>query len=642
VRRFARLRRWFASRRGRALTALACIALMLVAGNVVVTRWVTKRYDLTAERLYTLATGTRHILGKLDEPITLRLYYSTRLGESVPAYGVYAARVRELLDQYVAAAHGKIRLEIYNPLPFSDAEDRAVSFGLQAAPLNDRGEAVYFGLAAANSTDDQQVIAFFNPERERFLEYDLTRLVRSLAFPKRTVIGLMTALPLEGNPAATLPGRAARPMAIIDQLQQVDDVEALPLQLDAIPAKIDVLMLVHPQNLPETTQFAIDQFVLKGGKALVFVDPYSELESSLQSPQSGAPAGSDLGRLLHAWGVRLMPGIVAGDRTDARRVSVPVPGRGAQAMDYVSWLALPAANLDRDDPITADLHQIAMASAGILEPIPDSSTKLQPLIRTSPDSMRIPLDKVKGLPDVAGLLAAFKPDGQTYTLAARVTGTAQTAFPGGRPAAAGKPPAEPAPADFVKQSTQPLNLIVVADSDMLDDRFWAQSRDFFGRQVVVPVANNGDFVANAVEVLAGGADLVGLRSRGTAARRFVVVEQLQREADQRYAAEQQSLQKKLKDAQAKLHTLTAGEGAGAGNPAASTLSADQAKDIDTFRAQMVQTRQKLRAVQAALRENIDRLKVILEFIDIALIPIVIMAGAVVLAALRRRPRRPAV
>jgi ABC-type uncharacterized transport system involved in gliding motility auxiliary subunit len=643
MRGFARVRAGLGSRGGRALTALVCIGVMLVAANIVVARWGALRDDLTAEKLYTLAPGTRNTLGNIAEPITLRLYYSSRLGDSVPAYGVYAARVRELLDQYVTAARGKIRLELYNPLPFSDAEDRAVAFGLQSVPLNDQGEAVYFGLAGTNSTDDQQVIAFFNPERERFLEYDLTKLVRGLAFPKRTVVGLMTTLPLEGDPGAAMQGRPGRPMAIIDQLQQLDDIKPLPLQLDRIPDKIDVLILVHPQNLPETTQFAIDQFVLKGGKTLIFVDPYSELQASLQSQQGGAPDGSNLDRLFHAWGLQMIPGVVAGDRLDARRVGVPVPGRGAQPMDYVSWLALPAGNLDRDDPVTADLHQIAMASAGILEAVPEAATKLRPLIRTSQDSMKIPVDKVKGLPDVAGLLTGFRPDGQEYVLAGRVTGTVATAFPNGKPAASApaaddkSAPVPPAQSpEFVKESTQPLNLIVVADTDMLDDRFWAQTRDFFGRQVVVPVANNGDFLDNAVEVLAGGADLVGLRSRGTAARPFIVVEQLQREADQRYAAEQQSLQKSLKDAEAKLHSLTAGENAGGGPVAGAALSAQQTQEIDKFRSDMVKTRQKLRAVQAALRQDIERLKVILEFLDIALIPIVVAAAATVLGALRQR------
>src|SRR6516164_1000621 len=190
-----RFRGFFASRRAVAVAALLCIGLMLVPVNIIAARFFTWRLDLTGEHLYTLSRGTLRTLSKIDEPITLRFYYSTRLADEVPSYGVYAKRVRELLDQYVAAAHGKVRLEVYNPQPYSDVEDRAVAFGLKGVPLNQQGEQVYFGLAATNSTDDQQVIAFFAPERERFLEYDLTKLIHSLAFPKKTVIGLMTTLP---------------------------------------------------------------------------------------------------------------------------------------------------------------------------------------------------------------------------------------------------------------------------------------------------------------------------------------------------------------------------------------------------------------------------------------------------------------
>src|SRR5271154_5065126 len=214
--------RWIAqglgSRGGRSMLALIAIGLILVASNVVVARYGGVRLDLTSEHLYTLARGTRQTLAKIEEPITLRFYYSNQLGNSAPAYGVYAQRVRELLDQYAAAGKGKLRLEVYDPQPFSDAEDRAVAYGLQAVPLNDQGEAVYFGLAGTNSTDDQQTIAFFNPERERFLEYDLTRLVHALAFPKRTVVGLLSSLPLDGDPLAVLQGKQSEPQAVISQL----------------------------------------------------------------------------------------------------------------------------------------------------------------------------------------------------------------------------------------------------------------------------------------------------------------------------------------------------------------------------------------------------------------------------------------
>ena len=615
------------------MLALAAIAVLLVASNILVGRYGAVRADLTSERLFTLAKGTRQTLAKLDEPITLRLYYSSRLGERVPAFGTYAARVRELLDQYVAAAKGKLRLETYDPVPFSDAEDRAVAYGLQAVPLNDQGEAVYFGLVATNSTDDQQVIPFFNPERERFLEYDLTRAIHALASPKRTVVGLMSSVPLVVDPTASLQGKQSEPLAVIAQLKQVNDVVNLSPDIDAIPKNVDVLMLVHPQHLPDATLFAIDQFVLRGGKALVFVDPYSEIQAALPSPHSDAgatdPPASDLETLFKTWGLVLMPGVVAGDRTDARRVAVPVQGAAPRAMDYVAWLDLPKVNLNRDNPITADLSHIAMATAGILQPIEGAKTRFEPLIQTSMDAAKIPVDQVKGLPDVAALLAQFRPEQRQFALAAHVTGDITTAFPDGRPGGAADG------AEALRQSAQPANIVVVADTDLLDDRFWAQTQNFYGRRVVEPIANNADFVANAVEVLAGGQDLVGLRSRGTVARPFEVVERIQRTADARYAAEQRSLEDRLKQTQAKLHSMTT---AGDGGTSSASVTGDQAKEIDKFRADMLATRQQLRQVQAALRQDIERLKIILVFFNVALMPIVVVAAAFVVAALRARRR----
>jgi ABC-type uncharacterized transport system involved in gliding motility auxiliary subunit len=635
-------RGFFASRRAVAVAALVCIALLLIAANIVIGRFFTARIDLTAEHLYTLSPGTRHTLAKIAEPITLRLYYSNRLGDEVPAYGVYAQRVRELLDQYVAAANGRIRLETYNPQPFSDVEDRAVAFGLQAVPLDSEGDQVYFGLAATNSTDDQQVIPFFSPERERFLEYDLTKLVHSLAVPKRTVVGLISSLPLQGDMMAAMQGRPSQPMAVMDQLQQLDKVEPLGAGIDAIPADVDVLMLVHPQNLPPKTLFAIDQFVLKGGKALVFVDPHSELQAAQPSQMNppGSPTSSNLTPLFKAWGFEMLPNVVAGDRTAAQQVSVPVPGRGEEPLDYIAWLDLKAANLNRDDMITADLSHITMASAGILEPLLGAKTTFEPLISTSADSTKIPADKLNGLPDVAGLLANFRPDGKRYVLAAHVTGPAQTAFPNGPPQAPEAPTskpgaAKPATAKWLKAAARPINVVVVADTDILDDRVWVQSQDFFGQRVIVPVANNGDFVADAVDVLAGGDDLIGLRSRGTAARPFEVVYRIQRDAQARYSAEEHALQQKLKSTAAKLADLTGRDQAA--TPA--NLSPEQTKAIGQFRADMLQTRRQLREVQAALRSNIQRLKGGLEFFDIALVPILVAIVAIVVGAVRRKRRR---
>jgi len=344
---------------------------------------------------------------------------------------------------------------------------------------------------------------------------------------------------------------------------------------------------------------------------------------------------------------------VSGDRRDAQRVGVPGPRGGTRPLDYIAWLSLKADNLNRNDMITADLSHINMASAGIIEPLADAKTKIEPLITTSPDSEKISAEKLTGLPDVAGLLAEFKPENKRYILAARVTGPAESAFPDGppKPPDPAKPetkegeekPSAEAPsasaAAPLKQSAQPIDVVVVADTDILDDKFWLQKQDFFGHRLLVPTANNSDFVANAIEVLAGGDDLVGLRSRGTSARPFEVVEEIRNEAQARYSAEERSLQAKLKETQEKLASLTGKDQANA----PTTLSPEQAKAVEEFRTDMLQTRRQLRNVQAALRSDIARLKRRLRFLDIALIPLVVAVVAVALGVLRlrRRHRRTA-
>jgi ABC-type uncharacterized transport system involved in gliding motility auxiliary subunit len=649
------------SRRTIAIIALASAAVLFVAINVIAAHVLrSARLDLTQQHLYTLSEGSKRTLAHIDEPITLRFYYSPRLGDEVPSYGIYAQRVREMLEEYAALAKGKIKLQILDPEPFSPVEDRAVAFGLQGVPLDQGGEQVYFGLAATNSTDDQQVIPFFQPDRERFLEYDLTKLIHSLAFPKKTVVGLLTTLPLEGDFMAAMQGRPLEPYTVLEQLRQLYDVHTLSPEFDKVPDDVDVLMIVHPQNLSEKTLYAIDQYVLKGGKALVFVDPYSETQAAHANRyQPPSTTASSLDKLFAAWGIELEKGKVAGDRLNGRRVNAGSPGR-PQAMEYVAWLSLKAQNLDHDDLITGDLSQINMASAGILKPRSGAKTTFTPLITTSTESEEIPVEKVEGLPDVAGLLNDFKSGGQKLTLAARVSGPADTAFPDGPPKPASadkdkdkskeaaKAPEKPADEKDTKKdakeatpqlktAAQPINVVVVGDTDILDDRFWVQVQDFFGQRVAIPNANNGDFVANAIEVLSGGNDLISLRSRGTSVRPFEVVQNIQRAADDRYQASEKQLEQQLKDTQAKIKEL---QGKGGAQPNV-TLAAEQSQAIDNFRAQMLQIRRQLREVQLALRQDIDRLKAGIEFFDIAFVPLLVGIAAIVLGIVRmqRRKRR---
>jgi ABC-type uncharacterized transport system involved in gliding motility auxiliary subunit len=639
------------------LAALGLAAVLLVSLNALSGKALPgDRFDLTDQRLYTLSDGTKAVLNKIDEPVTLKLFYSKELGDQVPSFGVYAQRVRELLQEYAADAHGKINLQILDPQPYSEVEDQATAAGLQGVPLDEGGEQVYFGLAGSNSTDDKQTIAFFQPDRERFLEYDLTKLVQQLAFPKKKVVGLVSSLSLDGDPMARMQGQPTQSQVVLDQLRQAYDVQDISTSFDKVPDNIDLLMIVQPQKLPARTEYAIDQFVMGGGHVLVFADPnaeFSQAHPSMLSPPGSGPSVASFDRLLKAWGVELVPGKVVGDRLAARKVNAGT-GTHVQAAEYLAWMNLKGDQINHDDPVTGQLSQLNFATAGALEPIKDAKTKFEWLVRSSPQAELIDTARVQGLPDVLGLLSSFKATGERYTLAARITGPAETAFPDGKPVedkpADPKDPAKPADAakpdapkfvadpNEIKTAKEPIDVIVVADSDMLDDRFWVQVQDFFGQRAATPTANNGDLVQNAVDSLAGTGDLIGLRSRGSAVRPFTVVDQLQRQAEDSYRAKEKELEDKLRETQSKLAELRTTKGAdGKDQP----LTAEQQQSINDLSATLISTRSQLRQVQLALRQDIDRLKGTLVGFDVALVPVVVALLALGLGLVRaqRRKRR---
>ena len=629
---------------------LILVAIVFVAINIIGNATLSSaRLDLTADRLFTLSDGTKSVLAKIEEPITLRLYYSDKLGQEIPAYGVYATRVREMLREYENAAKGKVRVEFIDPQPFSNEEDRAVAFGLQGVPVNQAGELVYFGLAGTNMADKEEVIPFIQPERERFLEYDLTKLIYNLAITKKPAVGLLSSLPLQGEFRG--PRQPPEPWAVYLQMQQFFDLRPIDRDVAEIPADIGVLVIVHPKDLPEKTLYAIDQFVLRGGRALVFVDPHAEGELGRpgMAAQTGQ-TGSNMPKLFSAWGVEMVDGKFAGDRAAARRVNAGTETR-VRAVDYLAWLALRDPAFDRSDILTSETQLVQMASAGILKAKDGATTTMTPLIQTSPQSAAIDVDKIRMMPDPVSLLADFKPEGERLTLAARLNGKVKSAFPDGPPpeeksaeqkeGSSGQPtpPAEqPKPvAPHLTESKEPINVVVVADTDMLEDRFWAQVQDFFGQRVAIPIANNGDFVVNAVDNLLGSNDLIGLRSRGQSARPFVLVQDLQREAETRFRAKEKELTEKLRETEKKLSELQSqGQDQSGGR---AIVSKAQQEAIDQFRADILATRKELRDVQQNLRRDIQTLESWIRFANIGLIPILVALAAVFVGLARMRRRR---
>ncbi len=620
------------------LATIAVALLLALGANMLADRFLASaRVDLTQERLYTLSPGTRSVLAGLLEPITLRLFYSRRLGAELPAYGAYAERVRDMLREYVAASNGRLRLEIRDPEPFSDTEDRAVALGLQGVPLDQAGEQVFFGLAASNQTDDERSIPFFQPERERFLEMDLTRLIHELSNPARAVLGVMSALPLGGDPRAMMMRQPAlaQPQVVMTQLRQFLTVRDIPLDAALIAEDVQVLMVVHPQALPDATLYAIDQFVMRGGRLIAMVDPHSEMQAARAGPRPPPSTASDLDRLLNAWGVEAPRESIVADLRGAWRVRAGPQDR-VGSVDYVAWFALQGDSLNRDDPVVAQLDQVSVGSAGHLRRREGARIEFTPILTSSAQSMLLDVARVRADPQPARILAEFRADGQRRVVAARVRGQLASAFPDGAP-----PPAEGQERTELpphRAATEaPATLVVIADTDLLEDRFWVRVQEFFGQQVATPFAGNGGMIVNLAENLSGSDALISLRSRGESQRPFEVVEALRREADARFRQTERALQERLEATERRLRELRQGAPGAQG----AVITPEQRAEIDRARDEMARTRRELRAVQLELRRDIEALETRLRVLNIAVVPMLLAVFAVLLAVLRARRRRAA-
>ncbi len=628
---------------------IAAVVLFFAVNIIANGQFGWARFDLTENRLYTLSQGTRNVIAAIEEPVTLRLFFSDKLGTKVPQMRIYGNRVRDLLAEYVNLSDGKIRLETIDPEPFSVAEDRAVGYGLQGVPINTAGDLFYFGLVGSNTTDDSQVIAFFQAEKEQFLEYDLTKLVYGLSNPKKPLVGLITSLPLEFGPGGlqmAMRGQS-QPYGIMTAMRQFFDVRTLKADTTEIDPDIDVLLLIHARDLGEPTLYAIDQFVLRGGRAMVFVDPYSETAARIP-PRPGTrpdplnPQGSNLDKLFAAWGVAMDATKMVGDRGFATRVNTGRTGR-RQIVAYVAWLGLQGDAFDRADVITAELNQMTVASPGHLLATEDATTELTALIRSSADSMLIAVSKARR-PDPEALLSEFVADEARYVIATRVTGPVKSAFDG-PPAAptddkaeskdetAGEATAEPKP--HLAESTAPVNLIVVADADLIDDRFWLSRQKLFGRDLTVPISANANFLVNGLDNLAGSNDLISLRSRARSDRPFLVVEEIRRQAERQFLASEKELQDKLIETEKQIAELQSKAKAAGGQ----ILPEEESRAIARFRDELLDTRLKLRAVQHDLRKDIESLEAKLMFANIGLVPLVVFVVALVLALIRHRRRK---
>ncbi|MEQ8315628.1 MAG: Gldg family protein [Gammaproteobacteria bacterium] len=669
---------------------LVGIAIALVVSVAVISMLPSFRIDLTEDQLYTLSDGTRNIVSNLEQPVELMFFYSESATEDQPQIRAYGTRVRELLEEIVIASEGNLTLNVIDPEPFSEDEDLATQYGIQAVPVTQGGLEIYFGLVASPQVDPAEVnplnpptpqtMPLIRPDQEQFLEYEFMKLVINAANPDRTVVGLITALDIDGgfNPAA---GQATPPWFVMDLIRQLYEVRRINVEAETIDEDIDILMVVHPQDLSEQLLYAIDQHVMRGGETLVFLDPNAD-SMVTRSPQGALiPAGmrSDLPGLLESWGVAYESDKVLTDSDLALRVRMTQNGRPAP---HLGMLGAQRGNLAQDDIITSRLETINLSSAGALSPIEGASTTFEPLIESSTNAMLMDAALLENVTDPSILFDEFESANQSYVIAARVSGVIDSAFPDGRPevpeedeaeeesseeatgddadeesaeqvAVAEDNPAQPdedreavsteaeeseqeeVAETHLAQSQGEVNIVLVADTDLLTDRLWVQVAQFLGQRIPQPFANNGDLLINTLDNLSGGADLVSIRSRGTYSRPFTRVIDLQRQADDRLRTEEAELLDRLAETEEALAELNQDE---EGNPLGQLTPEIQA-EIDRFNQEMVDTRRRLRDVQFQLTEDIDRLGSNLKAINTAAVPIVLTILALLAHYARVRRRR---
>ena len=585
------------------------------------------RIDLTENSLYTLNQGTRNILNNMDEPVNLYLYFSEDISRDLPQFRSYARWAGEMLEEFVEQSGGKLTLKRVDPVPFSPQEDQAAQYGLQGVPVGTTGDMLYFGLVGTNSLDGLEVMPFLQPDKEKFLEYDLAKIVYSLSHPQHKKVGLISGLDMKpGFDPATQNVREA--WVIHQQLDQLFDLQDLPGDTGELPEDLDLLVLVHPKDLGENMLYQIDQFVLGGGRVLAFLDPVAEadLGGDPNDPMARMNAGgsSSLGPLLQAWGISFDTDRVIGDYAYALQVSL---GQGQPPVRHLGILSVNPDGIDSTDVATADLQAVNFSSSGWLAPLESATTDFEVLLQSSENAAPIEAARLRFLSNPQDLSRDFQPTGDRYALVARVTGQAKTAFE--------QPPEEsPLMGHLSKSDSAGINVTLFADTDVLTDRLWVQKQSFLGRTVVNSFADNGTLVFNIADQLLGSSDLIGIRTRASTTRPFDRVEALKLSAEARFRDTEERLQAELEETERTLTDMQSLRQDGE----LTVLTPEQEDEVQRFVDRKLQIRSELRQVQHDLSRDIEALGMRLKFINIVLVPIFIVIFALMFRQVRRRRR----
>ena len=596
---------------------LVALVLVLVAFNYLISR-VPARLDLTEGRLYTLSEGTKKILRNLQAPVKVKLYVSQ--GESVPVpLRSFAQRVEDLVREFKSVAGGNLVIERYNPRPDSEEEDAAQLDGIESQQLVS-GEQFYLG-ATVSQLDRKQALAAINPQRERLLEYDLVRAIARVGANERPKIGLMAGLPVLDEKFNPFTRQSSEPWVLAGELKREFDVKEVPFTAKEIDKDVNVLLLIHPRDIQPEQEYALDQFVLRGGKLIVFVDPYAYFDQAPQMPGvPPMPSSSNLPTLFKAWGVEYDPNKVISD---------VVFGSGGGARYTPTVLSLNRTALSRDDVVTGSIETLLYAFGGAFGLKPAEGLKATELVHSSPNSMLV--DNAEATKSGDQATRSFKPSGSPMPLAVRLTGKFKTAFPDGLKGDKDKPVAG-TPA--LRESGNDNSVILVADVDMLADGAAVDVQEMFGRKIVVPSNGNLAFALGMVEQFAAGDELISLRSRASAFRPLTVVRELEAEAQKQYFGKIQALEDELQKTNAKLQELQKAQGAGA--KGGQILSAEQQAELERFRKRVAETRLELKEVRRSLRQDAEALVFWTKVVNIALMPILVALFGVGVALIRRR------
>jgi len=614
--------------------------------------------DVTEQRLYTLSAGTKAILAKLNQPIKVKLYYAKTAAlkgpDQIKYFNNYYEFVKALVEEYATEAKGMIDLQVIDPRPYSDDEVQALRYGLRRFSITEE-ENFFFGLVIQTQFGVEKVIPFFSPDRQNFVEYDIGYLIDTAITRQKTRIGIMSSLPVMGDDVTgymaqmmRMQGQQPKPAwTFVEQLRQQYEVKSITTDVNEIK-DIDILLVIHPKDLPEKTLFAIDQFVLKGGRTIVCVDPYCFADRQEQMEmQSGAPAspGSGLNRLLRTWGLEMPVNTFSGDRSLALKAPLTPNQRPEKIIGFLNLT--PPKCFNTGTVITAELNQVRFLFAGVLKEVADpnekkSGTKIErtPLITTTDrgNSWRVNNPYELMMPNPSRLMDKFIDGTEPVAMGYLVTGKFSSSFPEGIEIEVEEKTEDPNETKKVKKritglaeaEEQDCAVVVFADVDFISDML-AYSNFFFGKVVS---GDNSALLLNAIDDLGGSSDLISIRSRGNFKRPFVVVDEIERQAEAETAEEEAKINAEIAGFQNELRTILASAKEGEEEVIGSSIL-QKKKDLEL---KIHQARRQLRRVKMKRRERIEHLGNMLRNFNMLMAPAVILAVAIVLG-IRRSVRK---